>query len=94
MDSALLKAATLVAKEDVGDLRFPKEEVFDDIEQQKELKAKIDKALKLGNALKGKVKILFELTIFEIQLSILGFKSLCILFKFINGINIYRKNIY
>lgn len=60
MDSALLKAATLVAKEDVGELSFPKEEVFTDVEKQKELKAKIDKALKLGNALKGKVKILFE----------------------------------
>ena len=60
MDSALLKAAVVVAKEDVSDLRFPKEEVFENLEQQNELKAKIDKALKLGNALKGKVKILFE----------------------------------
>lgn len=60
MDSALLKTATMIAKEDVGELRFPKEEVFDDLEKQKELKAKIEKALKLGNALKGKVKILFE----------------------------------
>lgn len=60
MSTAGLKSATLVAKEDVGQLTFPKENVLIDVEKQKELKSKIDKALKLGNALKGKVKILFE----------------------------------
>ena len=60
MDPAVLKTATLVAKEDISQLKFPKENVLTDKDSQKELKAKIDKGLKLGNALKGKVKILFE----------------------------------
>jgi hypothetical protein len=60
MNSELLKKATLVAKEEVGDLNFPKEEVIDNLEQRKELLAKMEKALKLGNAYHGKVKILFE----------------------------------
>jgi len=60
MDSAALKMATLVAKEDISQLTFPKENVLINEDNRKVLKAKIDKALKLGNALKGKVKILFE----------------------------------
>jgi len=60
MDSELLKKATLVAKEDVGDLYFPKEEVIASLEQRQELLSKMEKALKLGNAYHGKVKILFE----------------------------------
>lgn len=60
MDSAALKVATLVAKENISQLTFPKENVLTNEADRKVLKAKIDKALKLGNALKGKVKILFE----------------------------------
>ncbi|MCB0409276.1 MAG: hypothetical protein KDD29_03595 [Flavobacteriales bacterium] len=60
MDSAILKTAPLVAKEDISQLTFPKEEVLSTKEEQKELKDKIERGLKLGNAFKGKVKILFE----------------------------------
>jgi len=60
MNSVSLKVATHVAKEDLGQIHFPKEEVLIGAEQRAELKATIDKALKLGNALKGKVKIVFE----------------------------------
>lgn len=60
MDSALLKSATMVAKEDIGQLTFPKEEVLTNKEEKKELLAKIEKGLKLGNAYHGKVKILFQ----------------------------------
>lgn len=60
MNSELLKKATLVAKEDVGNLHFPKEEVIASLEQRRELLTKMEKALKLGNAYHGKVKILFE----------------------------------
>ena len=60
MDTAGLKAATLIVKEDVSELNFPKDNVLIDVEEQKKLKSKINKALKLGNALKGKVKIIFE----------------------------------
>tara|TARA_R110001592_G_scaffold61993_6_gene189434 strand:- start:1496 stop:1795 length:300 start_codon:yes stop_codon:yes gene_type:complete len=60
MNSALLKAATIIAKEEVGNLHFPKEEVIANLEERKELLAKMEKALKLGNAHHGKVKILFE----------------------------------
>ena len=60
MDTAGLKAATLIVKEDVSELNFPKDNVLINVEEQKKLKSKNNKALKLGNALKGKVKIIFE----------------------------------
>ncbi|MGE0561249.1 MAG: hypothetical protein AB7O47_05495 [Flavobacteriales bacterium] len=60
MSSTATPIPQIVAKEDISKLIFPKEEVLKDAEKQKELKATLDKALKLGNAYKGKVKILFE----------------------------------
>lgn len=56
----MLKDALLVQKEEISDYHFPKEEVVMDEVKRNELKAKINKALKLGNGYKGKVKIIFE----------------------------------
>lgn len=60
MNPTTTRVPQIVEKEDIAKLVFPKEEVLKDAEKQKELKAALDKALKLGNAYKGKVKILFE----------------------------------
>lgn len=60
MDSTAMKKPILVEKEMISSLTFPKEEVLKDADKQKELKAALDKAMKLGNAYKGKVKIVFE----------------------------------
>lgn len=60
MNSTTTQLPKVVAKEEISKLIFPKEEVLKDSEKQKELKSALDKALKLGNAYKGKVKIVFE----------------------------------
>jgi uncharacterized protein (UPF0248 family) len=60
MDSTATKKPAMVEKEMISSLTFPKEEVLKDADKQKELKAALDKAMKLGNAYKGKVKIVFE----------------------------------
>lgn len=60
MNSTATKKPTMVEKEDISKLSFPKDEVLKDADKQKELKAALDKAMKLGNAYKGKVKIVFE----------------------------------
>ena len=60
MESTATRTATIVAKEEISGLKFPKEEVFKDVEKHKELKTAIDRAMRLGNSYKGKVKILFE----------------------------------
>ncbi|HRN41793.1 MAG TPA: hypothetical protein PK649_06930 [Vicingus sp.] len=60
MNSTATKKPALVEKEDISKLSFPKDEVLKDADKQKELKAALDKAMKLGNAYKGKVKIVFE----------------------------------
>lgn len=60
MDSTATKKPTMVEKEEITKLSFPKEEVLKDTEMQKELKAALDRAMKLGNSYKGKVKIVFE----------------------------------
>jgi len=60
MESTATKKPTMVEKETISNLSFPKEEVLKDAEKQKELKTALDRAMKLGNAYKGKVKIVFE----------------------------------
>jgi len=60
MNPTTTRVPQIVEKEDIAKLVFPKEEVLKNAEKQKELKTKKKKALKLGNAYKGKVKILFE----------------------------------
>lgn len=60
MDSTATKKPTMVEKETISNLSFPKEEVLKDADMQKELKTALERAMKLGNAYKGKVKIVFE----------------------------------
>ena len=60
METTATVKATIVAKEEISNLKFPKEEIFKDVEKRKELKTAIERAMRLGNAYKGKVKIVFE----------------------------------
>ena len=60
MSALTVETTTLVAKEDISLLKFPKEDILLSIEEKKNRQAKLERALKLGNAYHGKVKILFE----------------------------------
>ncbi len=57
---ANLKKPEVIEKEQVAQLRFPNEEVLLAADAIKLRKADLDKALKLGNIEKGKIKIVFE----------------------------------
>ncbi|MBW6483589.1 MAG: hypothetical protein K0B10_11090 [Vicingaceae bacterium] len=48
-----------IEKEIIGSLKFPKEDVLKDVQEQKERIKRIDRAMHLGNN-KIKVKIFFE----------------------------------
>jgi len=60
MDEVIKKAAELIEKEEVSELTFPKEEVITDPVLRDSLRKRINNAVKLGNASKRKVKIIFE----------------------------------
>lgn len=60
MSTSPVEATTLVAKEEISLLKFPKEDILISNEEKKNRQAKLERALKLGNAYHGKVKILFE----------------------------------
>ena len=60
MSTLTVEATTLVAKEEISLLKFPKEDILISNEEKKDRQAKLERALKLGNAYHGKVKILFE----------------------------------
>ena len=60
MNITATKVATLVAKEEITGLSFPKTDVLELIDQQKERKSRIDRGVRLGNSRKLKVKIVFE----------------------------------
>lgn len=60
METTTTMKATIVAKEEIPSLKFPKEEIFKDAGKHKELQTALERAMKLGNNYKGKVKILFE----------------------------------
>lgn len=52
---------TLIEKEEIASLHFPKESVEDvNCEKKQEILAKLDQALNLGNSFKHKVKISFS----------------------------------
>jgi uncharacterized protein (UPF0248 family) len=51
---------TLVEKEEIFEFIFPRVEVLDCEIKRNEREERIRKAKKLGNSLKGKVKIIFE----------------------------------
>jgi hypothetical protein len=57
---AKLRNPAVVEKENVAGLKFPNEEVLLSEEAIKLRKSELDKALKLGNAEKGKTRIVFE----------------------------------
>jgi uncharacterized protein (UPF0248 family) len=50
----------MVEKEHIGNLRFPNDEVLKTSDAIRLRKTNLDKALKLGNVEKGKIKIVFE----------------------------------
>ena len=60
MDATITKTATLVAKEDITGLTFPKTEVLNSIVQQEERTSRITRGMQLGNSKKLKDKIVFE----------------------------------
>ncbi len=60
MNQLLNRTPELIQKEQVSALAFPKEEVITDMVLRDDLRRRMKKALKLGNNLKRKVKIIFE----------------------------------
>lgn len=60
MSTTPVEATKHVAKEEISLLKFPKEDILISIEEKKDRQVKLERALKLGNAYHGKVKILFE----------------------------------
>jgi hypothetical protein len=55
-----ISTVTTVEKEAIEKLNFPKEDVLLLREQMEERRSEIEKAMRLGNMFKGKVKIVFE----------------------------------
>jgi len=60
MNVTATKKATLVVKENITGLTFPKTEVLESITHQEERKSRITRGMRLGNNKKLKVKIVFE----------------------------------
>ena len=56
----MIKDATLVEKENVSQMSFPKSDVLLSENKQNERKSRVVRAMKLGNNKKFKVKIIFE----------------------------------
>ena len=54
------KVPKLVEKEEIPDLSFPKSEILHSHEKIAERRHKLEKAMKLGNNHKHKVRIIFE----------------------------------
>ena len=60
MNATATKTATIVAKENITQLTFPKSDVLLSELKQSERKRRVVRAMKLGNNKKFKVKIIFE----------------------------------
>jgi len=60
MNAVAIKNTTIVAKENVSLLTFPKSDVLPSEHKQLERQRRIVKGMKLGNNKKHKVKIIFE----------------------------------
>jgi hypothetical protein len=58
--SAAIKMPVTIEKEQVRDLRFPKEEVLENADAIHRRRAELDRALVLGNMDHNKVRIIFE----------------------------------
>lgn len=83
MDKPILKMPVNVEKEEISNLKFPKEDVLKDIEKLNELKNSIERGMKLGNSYKGKVRIVFEDSecIKSVETTIWGFTDKNVLLK-------------
>ncbi|MFN4235187.1 MAG: hypothetical protein ACK4IK_10325 [Bacteroidia bacterium] len=55
-----LKNIALIEKEKIADLKFPSEEVLKTKEEITQRRSDLEKATILGNAHRGKIKIIFE----------------------------------
>ena len=60
MNATAIKPATVVAKEEISSLKFPKNDVLTSPIQQLDRNNRIIRAMKLGNNGKVKVEIIFE----------------------------------
>jgi len=60
MGKEIKDTTQLIEKESIVEFSFPKGDVLDAEEQREERQARIEKGMHLGNASKGKVKIIFE----------------------------------
>ena len=60
MGEEIKDTTQLIEKESIVEFSFPKGDVLDAEEQREERQARIEKGMHLGNASKGKVKIIFE----------------------------------
>ena len=55
-----MEAVMMVPKESIGQYKFNREEVMEALEDRKDRAFRLIRALKLGNAYHGKVKITFQ----------------------------------
>lgn len=55
-----IKDIVLIEKEKISDLKFPSDEVLKTKEEIAQRRADLEKATTLGNAHRGKIKIIFE----------------------------------
>jgi len=60
MDTTIQDTTPLIEKESIVEFSFPKGDVLETEEKRDERQARIEKGMHLGNASKGKVKIIFE----------------------------------
>lgn len=60
MSSEIKDTTTLIEKEEIVEFSFPKGDVLVTEEERADRQARITKGMHLGNASKGKVKIVFE----------------------------------
>jgi hypothetical protein len=58
--TAAVRMPVTIEKEQVRDLRFPKEEVLNNAEDMHRRRAELDRALVLGNMDHNKVRIIFQ----------------------------------
>ncbi len=58
--TAAVRMPVTIEKEQVRDLRFPKEEVLNNAEDMRRRRAELDRALVLGNMDHNKVRIIFQ----------------------------------
>ncbi|MEJ6736880.1 MAG: hypothetical protein QNK84_07565 [Flavobacteriales bacterium] len=60
MSTTIQDATPLIEKESIVEFSFPQGDVLDTEEKRDERQALLEKGMHLGNASKGKVKIIFE----------------------------------